>query len=274
MTKRLICFLLVLILSTVTVAAVATDSSTTLDTLNKNTNNEPSNGQSPTLSVALYNLNQVANTQPLMSPSLSMTLNNLNQVSGGGWSPSLSMTLGNLNQVSANTGLSPSLSMTLNTLTRFSSLKNYGVPLSGLFTIKEKLTEEAQAAFDAIAAYVGDGQAAFSYFGTNISNQVLKGYLSSAYLRLDLSQLILSEYVSLGINDYQPSNDGVSATFGFASEYSDGQPVLAMFGYRDAAGGVVWNALNTVAVDGQVKIDIPSELLLRAGSQAILGILS
>ena len=49
---------------------------------------------------------------------------------------------------------------------------------------------------------------------------------------------------------------------------------MAMFGFKDTNGRLVWNALNAVAVNGQVKIDFPSELLLKAGSEAILGILS
>ncbi|MBE0600536.1 MAG: hypothetical protein IH607_02025, partial [Firmicutes bacterium] len=136
------------------------------------------------------------------------------------------------------------------------------------------LTRDAQAAFDSIAAYVGGGQAVIGYFGTDIPQLVSSGSLSPNYLGYDFSKLILSEYVSLGINAEQGNGLDVISTFGFASQYQDGQTVVAMFGYREKNGEIVWTALNTVTEDGQVKVSIPSELLRRAGSEAILGILS
>ena len=216
-------------------------------------------------------------TAASQSPTLSVTLNNLNQVTGTSTSPTLSMTLNNLNQVTGATNspsLSPTLSIALNNLTRFSAIGEHGVPLNGLFTIKDKLTEDAQEAFNAIAAYVNKGQTAIGYFDMDIAQLIRSGALSAKYLGFDFSTLILSEYVSLGINNAERSWLNVSATFGFASEYREGQTVVVMFGYRDKNGNIVWNALNTVAVNGQVKVDFPAELLLNAGSEAILGILS
>ena len=231
--------------------------------------------QSPTMSMTMTNLNHVVETtvNTSLSPTLSMTITNLNQVTGTSTSPTMSMTLNNLNQVN-NTKLSPNLSMALNNLNRFSIIGEYGVSLVGLLTIMDSLTDDARAAFEAIAAYVAKGQAAAGYFGMDLAELVLSGSLSSSYSGFDFSSLILSEYVSLGIYDFEASDYGVSTVFGFASEYRDGQTVVAMFGYLDAKGDIVWNALNTTAVDGQVRVDIPSELLLLAGSEAILGILS
>jgi hypothetical protein len=281
MTKKIMSVLLTLALIIVTIPALAAAPSITLNDLNQAGENNTGSAQSPTLSMTLNNLNQVTEVVAVPSPTLSMTLGNLNQVTGietgSTQSPTLSMTLNNLNQVAgivSNPALSPTLSMTLNNLSRFIQIEEYSVPLAGLFTIKDKLTDDAQAEFDPIAAYVDKGQAAIGYFGADISKLVLNGKLSSDYLGLDLSALILSEYVSLGINNYQDSGVDISATFGFASEYREGQTVIAMFGYKDKNGSTVWHALNTVAKGGQVKIDFPSELLLKAGSEAILGILS
>lgn len=279
--KRIASFLLTLALILITVPALAENPSMTMNDLNQVGGNEQ-NGQSPTLSVTLKNLNQVTEVvvSQGQSPTMSMTLYNLNQVTGTtqGQSPTMSMTLNNLNQVtgtSENRVLSPTLSMTLNTLTRFSAtVEGYGISLNGLFTIKDTLTEDARAAFDAIAAYVQKGQAVIGYFGTDMGEQIKRGNLSPAYQGFDFNQLILSEYVSLGINNQLEDDLDITSTFGFASEYQDGQTVVAMFGYRSDSGNIVWTALNTVTVNGQVQVDIPSELLLKAGSEAILGILS
>ncbi|HPJ01283.1 MAG TPA: hypothetical protein PKU80_00385 [Candidatus Limiplasma sp.] len=276
MTKRTISFFLALALIIVAFSAIAESSSMT-----ENSQNQPGGtDESPDLSVTLGNLNQVTeivqNTG--QSPTMSMTLGNLNQVTGTGQSPTMSMTLGNLNQVTGtNTAqvLSPTLSMTLNTLNRFSAtIKGYGVSLNGLFTIQDTLTRDARAAFEAIAAYVGKGQAVIGYFDTDVTGLVLRGKLAPGYLGVDFSRLILSEYVSLSIHNTLETDIDITSTFGFASEYRDGQPVMAMFGYREKNGDIVWTALNTITVNGQVKVDIPSELLRRAGSEAILGILS
>ena len=279
MTKRIVRLLLMLALIVVVIPALATTPSITTDDLNQGGSEA---AWSPSISMTLNNLNQVTEVVAIPSPTLSMTLGNLNQVSeivsGSTLSPTLSMTLDNLNQVSeivSSPSLSPTISMTLNSLNRFTaSIEEYGVPLTGLFTIKNALTEDAQTEFDAIASYVGKDQAVAGYFDIDIPRLVRSGDLSSDYLNFDLSGLILSEYVSLGINGYEESDVDISATFGFASEYQDGQTVVVMFGYKDENGDIVWNALNTVAVNGQVKIDFLSDLLFKAGAEAILGVLS
>ena len=277
MLKRSLSILLTLLLIIVANPVLTAAESITMNGLNQNTGS--ADGESPTLSVTLNNLNQITEIigGPGQSPTLSMTLNNLNQVTGSnsGLSPTLSMTLNNLNQVTGNnTIMSPTLSMALNSLNRFTAMEQYGGTLMSLFTIKAQLTKDAKAAFNAIAEYVDRGQAAIGYFGMDITDLVRNGKLSSKYLGSDFSKLILSEYVSLGIHNELESWFDVSTTFGFASKYQEGQTVVAIFGYRDRNGNIVWNALNTVAVDGQVRIDFPSELLFRAGSEAILGILS
>ena len=154
------------------------------------------------------------------------------------------------------------------------TIDDYDVPLAGLFTIFDTLTMDAQAELDAITEYVNGGNTVADYFGMDIAALVESGDLSEDYLDVDLSQLVLSEYVSLGINNYQESMGDVSALFGFATEYQEGQTVLVMFGYMDDNGDIVWNALNAEVIDGQVKIDFPSDVLLPAGSEAILAILS
>jgi hypothetical protein len=143
-------------------------------------------------------------------------------------------------------------SITTNDLNQI-TIEEYGVPLAGLFTIMDTLTADAQAEFDAISAYVNKGQSIAGFF---------------------MPDLVLSEYVSLGINNYQADYGDVTATFGFATVYQEGQTVIVMFGYKDETGNIVWNMLNAEVVEGEVQIDFPSELLLNAGSEAILAILS
>ena len=154
------------------------------------------------------------------------------------------------------------------------TIEDYNVPLAGLFTIYDTLKEDAQAEFDAITEFVNGGQPVADYFNIDIPEMVQSGDLSESYADIDMSKLVLSEYVSLGINNYQESMGDVSALFGFATEFQDGQTVVVLFGYKDDNGDIVWNALNAEVIDGQVKIDFPSNLLLAAGSEAILAILS
>lgn len=135
-------------------------------------------------------------------------------------------------------------------------IEEYDVPLAGLFTIMDTLTADAQAEFDTISAYVNKGQAVAGYFG------------------IDMPDLVLSEYISYGNNNYQESYGDVTATFGFATEFQVGQTVIVMFGYKDENGSIVWNKLNAEVVEGGVQIVFPSDLLLKAGSEAILAILS
>ena len=274
MTKKIISFSLALALILVSLSALADGSPAP--------GNGDGNAQSPTLSMTLNNLNQVtgAMTMPPQSPTLSMTLNNLNQVSGAvtspSMSPTLSATLTGMNQITGAAGIpSPTLSIALNSPKQFTAIVGeYGVPLDGLFTIMDSLTDDAQAEFNAIASYVGEGNTASDYFEIDVPQLILKGELSANYAGVDASSLILSEYVSLGIHNDPATDVDVAANFGFASEYADGQTVVVMFGYHDKNGAIVWNALNTVAINGQIKIDFPSSLLEKAGSEAILGILS
>ena len=136
------------------------------------------------------------------------------------------------------------------------TIEDYNVPLAGLFWIMDTLTEDAQAEYDAIAASVNEGKTVAEYFG------------------IDVPDLDLSEYVSLGINNYQESYGDVTATFGFATEYQVGQRVVVMFGYKDENGVIVWNELNAEVVEGGVQIDFLSNLLVKAGPEAILAILA
>ena len=136
------------------------------------------------------------------------------------------------------------------------TIEDYNVPLAGLFTILDALTPDAQAEYDAIAAYVGEGHTVAEYFG------------------VDAPGMDLSEYLSLGINNYQADYGDVTATFGLVTEYQVGQPIIVMFGYTGDNGKIVWNALTAEVVEGGVQIDFPSDLLLKAGDLAILAILA
>jgi hypothetical protein len=136
------------------------------------------------------------------------------------------------------------------------TIEDYNVPLTSLFTILDTLTADAQAEYDAIVAYVNKGQAVAEYFG------------------MDMPDLDLSEYISLGISNYEANLGDVTATIGFVTEYLVGQSIVVMFGYKDENGIIVWTALNAIVIEGGVQIDFPSELLVKAGSEAILAILS
>lgn len=90
----------------------------------------------------------------------------------------------------------------------------------------------------------------------------------------DLSTLILSEFVDLGIGDYQESIGDVTSTITFATVFKPTQTVVAVIGYPDETGNTVWQVLQTTVVDGMLQIVFPTELMLKVGHDAVLSILS
>lgn len=93
---------------------------------------------------------------------------------------------------------------------------------------------------------------------------------------VDVNTLALNEFVTLGVIDYDEAYGDVIISFEFATEYADGQPIVALVGVKqDDSEDIVWTALQAEVVDGLVKIHFTKEvlLLLKTG-EAMLAILN
>ena len=52
------------------------------------------------------------------------------------------------------------------------------------------------------------------------------------------------------------------------------QTVVALVGYPDSTGAIVWQALDTTVAEGSLRIVFPTDLMLRIGHDAVLAVLS
>jgi len=106
------------------------------------------------------------------------------------------------------------------------------------------------------------------------SDDVKKGMSALLPAETDLTKLRMSEYVALGIGDYDATMGDVSATFQFPTAFGTNKTVIAMVGYPASDGTVIWQALKTTVVRGNLILVFPSDLMTKIGHDAILAVLS
>lgn len=92
----------------------------------------------------------------------------------------------------------------------------------------------------------------------------------------DLENLELSEFVVVGSIDANGADGEVKAEFEFATEYEEGQEIVALVGVVDEDGNMEWLPLEAkVLADGKVEIVFTEDALKEIGSKPFaLGILS
>ncbi len=90
----------------------------------------------------------------------------------------------------------------------------------------------------------------------------------------DLSKLSLTEYAPIGIGDYDSSLGDVSSTIQFPTAFAASKTVVVMVGYTGSDGTVVWQALETTIVNGNLVIVFPADLMAKIGHDAALAVLS
>lgn len=106
------------------------------------------------------------------------------------------------------------------------------------------------------------------------SDEVKKGMSALLPAETDLTKLRMSEYVALGIGDYDATMGDVSATFQFPTAFGTNKTVIAMVGYPASDGTVIWQALKTTVVNGNLLLVFPADLMTKIGHDAILAVLS
>ena len=146
-----------------------------------------------------------------------------------------------------------------------------GTPLDSMFTIPLEPTAFASQQLTDIAAFVGAGESIVNYFAEDVKAQIS----TLLPVGVDPATLTMNEFVSLDLGDYQASYGSLTSSFSFATVFDITQTVIAMVGYTDATGTVVWAALpTTVMEDGSVQLTFPAELMPFLGHDVILSLLS
>ena len=139
-----------------------------------------------------------------------------------------------------------------------------------LIYIRAEPTDFANETLQSFVAHKNKNKNIADFFSVEMQQSMLKLLPADT----DLKKMILSEFVSLGIGDYIASYGDITCTFQFPTDYKEKKPVVAMLGYLGAQGETVWVPLKTEALNGTLVIVFPSEVLLAAGHDVVLAVLS
>ena len=86
-----------------------------------------------------------------------------------------------------------------------------------------------------------------------------------------LNSLQANEITELYIKNYDTAYGDVTKEFTFATQYAADQAVVVLIGLVDAAGDIVWVAVDAVAIEGGgLAITFPQEVLLQMEQAAEL----
>ncbi|MDD4311892.1 MAG: hypothetical protein PHW41_05360 [Eubacteriales bacterium] len=141
---------------------------------------------------------------------------------------------------------------------------------SSLIGVETTLFEAAKTQLTAIKSFLAKKNTISNYF----SDDVKKGMSALLPTGTDLTKLTMSEYVALGIGKYDATMGDVTATFQFPTAFAADKTVIAMVGYEGSDGTMIWQALQTTVVNGNLHIVFPSDLMTKVGNNAILAVLS
>jgi hypothetical protein len=89
-----------------------------------------------------------------------------------------------------------------------------------------------------------------------------------------VDDLKLSEFTSIGIGTYSKRYGDVYGTFRFPTVFEAKQPITVLVGYPGRRGIVLWQMLETAALEGKLWILFPEELMLKVGHDAVLTVLT
>lgn len=153
-----------------------------------------------------------------------------------------------------------------------------GVELPPEFVVEVKTqTEEASAMLTEIFTFVTEQKMpVVSFFNEEVVSEIRAALPEG----VDLDSLSMDEFAPLGAISYNGEYGDVAVTFQFATEYVDGQNIVALVGISsglDEAGNqtVEWHALKAEVVDGLVVVHFTTEVLLKMEqSEAMIAILS
>lgn len=126
--------------------------------------------------------------------------------------------------------------------------------------ISETLSEEAAAEIDRLYQFVStNNQSPAMYYNESIREQ-MAGLLPDGVL---LGDLQLNEFVSLEMRNFSEAQGDTIASFRFATQYQDGQPVVASVVIFGLNGETTTVPLKAEVEGGLVKVLFPQDMLVR-----------
>lgn len=171
----------------------------------------------------------------------------------------------------STTALAAQPSKTTEDLTRVVEVEaKTGKAGNALIWVEKAAPDLAKTQLDAMKGFIAKQNNAANYF----PDDAKKSMAAMLPTGTDLTKLKLSEYVPIGISDYDVSLGDVSATFQFPTSFKTDKTVVVMVGYAGSDGTVIWQALKTTVVKGNLVLVFPSDLMTKIGHDAILAVLS
>lgn len=162
-------------------------------------------------------------------------------------------------------------SKTTEDLTRVVTIETKtGTTANALIWVEKQAPDLAKTQLETIKSYIAKKNSIANYF----PDDAKKSMTAMLPTGTDLTKLKLSEYIPIGIGDYDAKLGDVSATFQFPTSFGTDKTVVVMVGYAGSDGTVIWQALKTTVVKGNLLIVFPSELMTKIGHDAILAVLS
>lgn len=160
-------------------------------------------------------------------------------------------------------------SKTTEDLTRVTNIQSEeGTLKNAIIWVEEKLSETAQAQLDAITVFLKKDDTVMDFFTPDVKT-VLTTLLPK---NADLSSLKLNDLVSLGVGIYQTVNGDITATFQLPTQFKITQTAIAVVGYLDKAGVLVWVPVQTAIENGNLKLTFPEELMSVIQSGSVLAV--
>ncbi len=171
----------------------------------------------------------------------------------------------------STSALAATESKTTRDLTRTVETKTEsGQSIPALIDPGVELSAGAETQLEALKSFVAQKKNAVDFF----PDETKSGITALLPTGTDTSKLGLSEFIELTIGTYDASYGDVVSTLQFATSFTADQTVVVVIGYEASDGTMVWQALETTVVDGNLRIVFPAELMEKLGSNAVLAVLS
>lgn len=146
----------------------------------------------------------------------------------------------------------------------------HGSSAQALLWVREEPSAFAVTQMQQIIGFLGQQEPISEFFPDEVKKEIVARNRETALL----SELVMSEFVSIGIGDYTIRYGDVSGVFRFPTQYEETQVITVLAGYPGKDGIVTWQILETEPISGTLWILFPAELMLRIGHDAVLAVLS
>lgn len=171
----------------------------------------------------------------------------------------------------ATPALAATQSKTTDDMTRIIKIETEkGTPGSALIWIEKNASDQVKAQVEEIKSFIGKKNKPADFF----SDATKKEITALVPAGTDLAKLKLNEIVPLGVGDYKAEFGKVNCTFRFPTEFPADKTVIGVVGYPGSDGKMIWVALETSVVNGDLHFVFPVELMEKIGHEAVLVVLS